>query len=142
MADWELLIERTVLDEVIAHARAEAPEECCGILLGAGGRVELACPCRNVAEPSERERRFLLDPRDHFAARRLARQRGLAVVGFYHSHPRGPARPSASDRTEAAYPEAATLIVSLDGESAQARLFEVREGEAIELPLNVLEAGA
>ena len=89
-------------------------------------------PAKNLAaEPT----RFLIDPKDHIDARRAARRRGLEVLGFYHSHPHSPAWPSPTDVTEAAYPEAVYLIVSLEGAAADARLFRIEHGGAAELPL-------
>ena len=81
--------------------------------------------------------RFLIDPKDHIAARRAARGRGLEVLGFYHSHPHSPAWPSPTDVAEAAYPEAVHLIVSLEGGGADARLFRIERGSPVELPLVV-----
>jgi proteasome lid subunit RPN8/RPN11 len=125
-------IRHEALEVIIAHARAEAPAECCGMLVGAGTAIDEAAPARNVsASPT----RFLIDPRDHLDARRAARSRGLEVLGFYHSHPTSPAWPSPSDITEAAYPDAVYLIVSLAGGAAEARLFRIAGGSAIELPL-------
>ena len=83
---------------IAAHARASAPEECCGLLVGTGDRVERAVPTRNLRASRDR---YLVDPAEHFAARRAARAEGLAVVGAYHSHPDGPLRPSAVDLAEA-----------------------------------------
>ena len=132
MIDSSFRISSTALEAAFAHARATAPFECCGILIGSGGRIDEATPARNLAEgPS----RFLIDPADHIAARRAARSRGLEVVGFYHSHPRSAASPSPTDLAEAAYPEAVHLIVSLADGGADARLFRIDRGVAAELSL-------
>lgn len=85
-------------DTILAHARATAPEECCGLLVGRGDRVERAAPTRNLRASRDR---YLVDPVEHFAVRRAARAEGLTVVGAYHSHPGGPLRPSAVDLAEA-----------------------------------------
>lgn len=104
-------IARAALDEIVAHARAEAPSECCGLLLGTGLRIAEAVRTANIA--SNRYSRFLIDPKQHIDIRRDARVRGVDVVGFYHSHPRSPALPSTSDLAEASYPGHLYLIVSL-----------------------------
>jgi proteasome lid subunit RPN8/RPN11 len=71
---------------------------------------------RNIAErPGTR---FLVDPRDHVAALREARRRGLDVVGFYHSHPRSAATPSETDLSEATYPDFLSVIVGLGPQGA------------------------
>ena len=127
-------ITRSALEEITAHARAEAPAECCGMLVGSGASIDEAVRARNLAEDPAR---FLVDPRDHIAARRAARDQGLEVLGFYHSHPRSAAWPSDADVAEAAYPDAVYLIVSLAGGVADAGLFRIERGTAIRVPLDV-----
>jgi proteasome lid subunit RPN8/RPN11 len=81
-----------------AHARAEAPRECCGLLVGLGDRIHHAVPTRNIAA---RPTRYEIDPAEHFPVIREARDAGLDVLGAYHSHPSGPPEPSPSDLAEA-----------------------------------------
>jgi proteasome lid subunit RPN8/RPN11 len=120
-----------VIDAVLSHARAVAPDECCGMLVGAGDRIDAAVPARNVAErPASR---FLIEPRDHLAALREARARGLDVIGFYHSHPRGDAVPSATDLAEASYPDHLFLIVGLGVEPPDVRLYRFAAGNFLPL---------
>jgi proteasome lid subunit RPN8/RPN11 len=114
-------IARSVLDSVVAHARETAPAECCGLLLGRDGEVVEAVPTTNVAD--DPESRFVIDPKGHIDGRREARRRGLDVAGFYHSHPRSPASPSATDRAEASYPDHLYLIVGLAHEPPDVGLF-------------------
>jgi proteasome lid subunit RPN8/RPN11 len=84
---------------IFAHARRRAPEECCGLLLGKNDDVVEAVPVANVAE--DRRRRYQIDPHEHFSVIREARERGLDVIGTYHSHPRSAAVPSETDRADA-----------------------------------------
>ena len=73
-----LRMPRSALEIMLAHARREAPLECCGLLVGAGDRVTRVVPARNLrASPT----RYLVDPESHFKARRRAREEGLAVLG-------------------------------------------------------------
>ena len=130
--DSPFRIKRAVLDAIIAHARAAQPAECCGMLIGTGAAIDEAVPAKNAAA---RSTRFLIDPKDHIDARRDARRRGLEVLGFYHSHPQSPPWPSATDVAEAAYPEVVHLIVSLEGDTTDARLYRIERGAATELPL-------
>jgi proteasome lid subunit RPN8/RPN11 len=125
-------IRPAALDAIVAHARSASPRECCGLLIGAANAVLEAAPAGNIADGVSR---FLIDPVDHINGRREARQRGLEVLGFYHSHPRSPARPSETDVSEAAYPDAVHLIVSLAGEEPEWRLFRIGNGTAVELAL-------
>ncbi len=112
--------------ECVAHAREASPDECCGLLLGRGGEIVEAVRARNVAD--DPATRFLIDPADHFAALRTARERGLEVVGFYHSHPASPADPSERDRAEFSYAGHLYAIVSLRVEPAEVRLFRFEAG--------------
>ena len=124
-----MTIARQALDEVLAHARESQPQECCGMLIGAGDRILTAVRARNLAASPTR---YLIDPKDHLDARRAARQRNLDVVGFYHSHPRSPAFPSATDLSEAAYPDCVYLIVGIEGDQEEARFFRFGTGSAEE----------
>jgi desampylase len=93
-------VSRPVLDRLLAEAARTAPEECCGILLGCGGLVNDARPAGNVA--ADPRRRFEIDPQALVDAHRAARDGGPYVLGYYHSHPAGPAGPSAVDCEQAA----------------------------------------
>lgn len=119
------------------HGAQDYPNECCGILLGqadgAHKKVSEAVPLKNLrtdhelaqkllplsSPGAESERnRFLIDPREQIRVEKDARARGLEVLGFYHSHPDHPARPSKYDR-EHAWPWYSYLIVSVEkGEAA------------------------
>lgn len=113
-------VHADVLDAIVAHARETAPAECCGVLVGRDDEIVDAVRTRNAAD---RPTRFLIEPRDHFDAIRAARARHLDVVGYYHSHPRSPARPSATDIADANYPNHLTLIVSLASDPPDVQLY-------------------
>lgn len=102
---------------MVAHARTTAPEEACGILVGtqSGGRREVirAVACRN-AHAGDRRKRFLIDPGQHLAAQRQAREAGLEILGFYHSHHNGSAAMSDEDRQQA-HPFASNVILAFRG---------------------------
>jgi proteasome lid subunit RPN8/RPN11 len=87
----------------LATLREEAtkafPQECCGLLLGQGARIERVVPAANVHPDPLRH--FEIDPAALIAAHRDARGGGLQVLGYYHSHPNGRAEPSATDRAMA-----------------------------------------
>jgi desampylase len=117
----------------VAHARAAAPDECCGLLIARGGALREAVRARNAA--AEPRHRFLIDPRDHIAARRRGRSQDEEVCGFYHSHPRGRAEPSPEDLAEAAYEGYLFLIVGLGIEPPELRLFTFDEGRFVERPI-------
>jgi proteasome lid subunit RPN8/RPN11 len=102
---------------IARHGEATYPDECCGILLGHdtdGQRtVEKLLEIDNQWDEIERRRRFLIQPGDLLRAEREARRDGLDVLGFYHSHPDAPARPSEFDR-EHAWPWYTYLIASIE----------------------------
>lgn len=105
-----ILVRRAVMEAIVAHARAEAPLECCGLLVGSPDLIERVHPARNLlASPS----RYQIDPEAHFEALREARIAGVSVVGAYHSHPLTAAVPSPRDLEEADDPSLVHLIVSL-----------------------------
>ena len=106
----DFLVLSAATDAMIAHARDEAPLECCGLLLGAPGVIEEAVRATNLRRSRTA---YLVDPADHFALIRRARKEGRTIVGAYHSHPRSPAVPSPVDLQEAQYPEFLYVIVSL-----------------------------
>ena len=123
-----ITIVQHVLDDVRAHADGESPRECCGMLIGAAGRIVEHVRATNLAEGTTR---FLIDPQDHIRALRAARARGLDVVGFYHSHPRSRAYPSPTDVAECGYAGVLHLIAGRDDTGApEARLFTI-DGETI-----------
>jgi proteasome lid subunit RPN8/RPN11 len=132
--EFGIRVNRTAIEAVVAHAREAAPAECCGLLLGHDTIVE-AVRTRNIATVPTR---FLIDPKDHIDRRRDARQRGLDVIGFYHSHPRSPAWPSEADRAEAAYPGHLYFIVSLAADVPDLRLFRYAEGNFQPVPFVTL----
>jgi len=129
-------ISRSAVAAIVAHAREEAPSECCGLLLGAALTIAEAARAANIA--SNRYSRFLIDPKDHIDIRRGARRRGVEVVGFYHSHPRSPAWPSPSDVAEATYPGHLYLIVSLTAEPPDIAIYRLEDragGNFLRLPV-------
>jgi len=103
-------------ERIGAWARDDSPRESCGVLIGrpqGGGAVVVRAERARNLERSEPERRYELDPGDWVAAERTARAEGLAVVGIWHSHPRGRAVPSAVDLA-GAHAGYAYLVVGLD----------------------------
>jgi proteasome lid subunit RPN8/RPN11 len=128
----ECTVRPGVLEAVVAHALGARPSECCGVLLGKDGEIVEAVRTGNLAQSVNR---FLIDPEDHINARRAARDRGLEVVGFYHSHPSSTPEPSATDRAEASYPNHLYLIVGLGSSPPQARLYRLASSGFLELSL-------
>lgn len=94
-----------------AHGRETFPHECCGAMLGRDGVVVEAFRLPNTTEEGPR-RRFLVRPDDYRQAENRAREAGLDLLGFYHSHPDHPAQPSQYD-LDHAWPSFSYVIVSV-----------------------------
>ena len=97
-----------------AHARETFPEECCGFLLGTATEPRKVAALRratNVVE-TNRERRYVIDPREHLAVEKELVGTGREILGFYHSHPNHPAEPSEFDRSHA-WPWYSYVILSI-----------------------------
>lgn len=92
-------VSSAILRRLLDEAERARPNEACGLLLGRDARVESVARCANVHP--QPERRFEIDPHALIEAHRAARHGGPQVIGYYHSHPRGPAEPSATDRAHA-----------------------------------------
>jgi proteasome lid subunit RPN8/RPN11 len=106
-----LVLQPEVDAAIRAHGRETFPHECCGALLGRDGVVHQARALPNTTEEGPR-RRFLVRPDDYRVAETGARATGLDLLGFYHSHPDHPARPSQYD-LDHAWPSFSYVIVSV-----------------------------
>src|SRR5438876_5117042 len=111
MTTKHLTIDAAVDEAMRAHGRETFPHECCGALVGAADRVTAAVALPNTTEEGPR-RRFLVRPSDYREAERRATELGGELLGFYHSHPDHPARPSQYD-LDHARPTFAYVIVPL-----------------------------
>jgi proteasome lid subunit RPN8/RPN11 len=125
---FRLQLPRRICDEMVAHARAEMPNECVGLLAGVidggMGRVVERFPLVNAAA-SPRE--FLSQPESMFAAYRAMRERGLDILAIYHSHPASDPVPSRSDLERSYSAEVVNFIVSLRNEPPLVRGWWLRE---------------
>ena len=142
------------------HAEADYPAECCGILVGRAegdlkdvvevapipnlrldpARAEGLVPLEDPGRESERNR-FLIDPREQLRVEKDARARGLTVIGYYHSHPDHPARPSGYDRDHA-WPWYSYVIVSVEAGKARDTRSWVLNDDRADFALEVLDETA
>jgi proteasome lid subunit RPN8/RPN11 len=108
--------------EIRGHGARAYPHECCGALLGrtdGARKMVVGVIALENARTENRERRFLVDDSDYLRVEKEADRRGLALLGFYHSHPDHPAAPSATD-LEQAFPWFSTVILSVRGGKPEA----------------------
>jgi proteasome lid subunit RPN8/RPN11 len=115
---------------MVAHAREDAPDECCGLLVGSANRIDEAVRTRSLERSPNR---YQVDPAAHFALIRRLRGTDRAIIGAYHSHPRSAAEPSPSDLREAYDSELVYVIVSLAGVEPEVRAWKIAEGVVVEL---------
>jgi proteasome lid subunit RPN8/RPN11 len=123
--------------EALIRTASEAyPDECCGVLLGHadGGSIEAAVPLANRA--ADRRRAFAVAPEALVEVRKTHCRGGMDIIGFFHSHPEGEARPSASDIAWASpwagYVHA--IVGMRDKERPSVRLFRVHDRFWNEIP--------
>ena len=137
MSTRTISITDAVRLKIEGHALQAQPSECCGLLSGENGLITNLHRLRNTAERPET--RYFASPEDLFAAMRRIRDAGQKLLGVYHSHPKAPAYPSASDVEMAFYPEAIYFIVSLEP-GIELRAFSIEGSTITDVELSVVES--
>jgi [CysO sulfur-carrier protein]-S-L-cysteine hydrolase len=131
-----LAITKADLQSIFDHCNRAYPNEACGILARARGRVERVYHMANV-DPGPAQ--YLMEPQEQFRVMREMRHAGLELAGIYHSHIVSPAYPSATDIDLAYYPEAVYLIVSLlDRNIPEVRAYTIVRRDVSEVSLTVV----
>lgn len=150
-----LTLARAALEEILAHARATTPEECCGAVVEAGGRDDVrrftnlqgTLHREKPAEyPRDATAAYTPEPKELFAALRAGETPGALLKVFYHSHTRVGAYFSGEDRARAmfgddpAYPDVAYLVVSDSRTPGEARAFRWDETarDFVEVPVELI----
>jgi proteasome lid subunit RPN8/RPN11 len=129
-------IEKRYIDDMIAHAREEAPNECCGFLAGKDGRVLQFYRGTNAEQSRYR---YEVDSDELYRIHRECEERGWEFVGIYHSHPSTEAYPSPTDVRRASWPEALYFVVSLrDSENPDVRAYRIVDGQVSEEELEIV----
>lgn len=130
-----LTLPKALVDEMIAHAREDDPNECCGIIAGQdGAATQLYRAVNAEASPY----RYNVDPKDLLRIYRDIESHGWDVFAIYHSHTHTEAYPSPTDVRLAAWPDAYYVIVSLEKKSKPlVRAFRITDGEIEEEELKI-----
>ena len=144
MSNQQVRIDREALSVIVAHARRDVPNECCGLLIGRLGEILEAISTSNGA--SDPSRRYEISPVDYFAqikrCRRIneAQSEHFAVVGAYHSHPRGGPEPSVTD-TAQAFRDFVFVIVGLGGAAGGMEIgaYTLEDETLTPVPLTVVD---
>jgi proteasome lid subunit RPN8/RPN11 len=134
-----LRISRQLLDEVVAHARADAPNECCGMIATRDGEAVAVHRTRNIhASPL----RYEMEPNEQIRVLNAIDDAGHELGAIYHSHTRSEPVPSPTDVNLAKWwPEPLYVIVGLDGDEPDVRAWRIVDGVVSEAALEV-EDGA
>ncbi|MBP5137283.1 MAG: M67 family metallopeptidase [Paludibacteraceae bacterium] len=122
-------IPQNIIDELIAQARKDAPNESCGYLMGNGDDVTENYWMENIDHSPEH---FTFAPKDQFDAMRYARNKGLRIIANWHSHPATPSRPSQEDLRLANDPTIRYAILSLMDNEPRLNSFKIINGEVID----------
>jgi proteasome lid subunit RPN8/RPN11 len=133
-----LRISRALLDEVVAHARAEAPNECCGMIAAEEGVAAAVHRTRNIHRSPLR---YEMEPNEQLKVLSAIEDAGYELGAIYHSHTRSEPVPSPTDVNLAKYwPEPLYVIVGLDAAEPDVRAWRIVDGTVSEAALEVQDA--
>jgi proteasome lid subunit RPN8/RPN11 len=127
-------ISRELLDDVIAHARADAPNECCGMIAARDGEAVAVHRARNAAASPLR---YEIEGMEQYKIQTEIDDAGLDLGAIYHSHTRSKPEPSQTDINLAFYPEALYVIVGLEDDEPDVRAWRIVDGHVSEAALEV-----
>src|SRR5690349_17385881 len=127
-------IGQDLYDDLIEHAREEAPNECCGMLGSRNGRAVRLYRARNAAASPLR---YEIDGADQYRIQMEMDRSELELGAIYHSHTRTDPYPSQTDINLAFYPESLYVIVGLAGDAPQVRAYTIRDGRVADAELTV-----
>jgi [CysO sulfur-carrier protein]-S-L-cysteine hydrolase len=129
-------IARALYDEIVAHAQAEAPDECCGLVSSRDGDAVEVFRMENTAHSPLR---YEMDNMELYRVMMGIDEAGLDVGIIYHSHTRTQPYPSQTDINLAFYPDSLYAIVGLaPGSEPRVRAYTIRDGQVAEAHLDVV----
>jgi [CysO sulfur-carrier protein]-S-L-cysteine hydrolase len=129
-----LRISRQLLNDVIAHARADAPNECCGMIASSDGEAVAVHRARNAAASPFR---YEMDGMEQYRIQTAIEDAGLDLGAIYHSHTRSAPEPSQTDINLAFYPEALYVIVGLKSPEPDVRAWRIVDGQVSPATLEI-----
>ena len=127
-------IPRDLYDELVAHAVADAPNECCGMVASRDGEAIKVFRAANAAASPLR---YEIDGAEQYRIQMEIDDRGLDLGAIYHSHTRTDPYPSQTDINLAFYPDALYIIVGVAGDQAEVKAYEIRDGKVADAELTV-----
>ncbi len=128
-------ISGELYEEMIAHARSEAPNECCGMIASRDGEAVTVYRARNAAASPLR---YEMDGAEQYRIQMQIEDAGLELGAIYHSHTRTEPYPSQTDINLAFYPDALYVIVGLGGEEPLVRAFTIQDGRVDDAQLELV----
>jgi [CysO sulfur-carrier protein]-S-L-cysteine hydrolase len=127
-------ISRALYDEMIARARADAPNECCGMIASRDGQAIKLYPAENAAASPLR---YEIDGAEQYRIQMAIDDEDLELGAIYHSHTRSAPYPSQTDINLAFYPDSLYVIVGLAGDEPEVKAYEIRDGRVADAELSV-----
>jgi proteasome lid subunit RPN8/RPN11 len=127
-------IARRLYDQMVEHAQADAPNECCGMVASRDGEAVKIYPAANAAASPLR---YEIDGPEQYRIQMAIDDDDLELGAIYHSHTRSEPVPSQTDINLAFYPDTLYVIVGLAGEQPDVRAYEIRDGQVTEARLQV-----
>jgi proteasome lid subunit RPN8/RPN11 len=121
-----LRLPRSLLDDIVDHARAEAPNECCGMIAALDGRAVAVHRVRNSAASPLR---YEMDGMEQYRVQTAIEDAGHQLGAIYHSHTRSDPIPSQTDINLAFYPDSLYVIVGVKGPEPDVRAWTIVDGE-------------
>jgi [CysO sulfur-carrier protein]-S-L-cysteine hydrolase len=129
-------IARELYDAIVAHAQADAPDECCGMI---ASRDDQAVTVHRAENSAHSPLRYEIDPREQLHIQNAIDDAELDLGAIYHSHTRSTPYPSQTDINLAFYPDALYVIVGLaSGPEPLVKAYTIRDGEVAEAELTVV----
>jgi [CysO sulfur-carrier protein]-S-L-cysteine hydrolase len=137
-----LIIGRALFDDMVSHARAEAPNECCGIIASVDGKAVRVYRAKNAAASPLR---YVMDADDQYRIQDEIEAQMWDYGAIYHSHTRSAPEPSQTDINAAfipkvgpVWPGSIYIIIGLDGAEPEVKAFRIESGTPEEVALSVV----
>jgi proteasome lid subunit RPN8/RPN11 len=129
-------IPRSLYEELVAHALADAPNECCGMIASRDGEAVSVHRARNAAASPLR---YEIDGMEQYEIQTAIEDAGLDLGAIYHSHTRSDPYPSQTDINLAFYPESLYVIVGVkDPDAPEVRAYRILDGQVSEAALDIV----
>jgi [CysO sulfur-carrier protein]-S-L-cysteine hydrolase len=135
LASAAMQMARALYDEIVAHARADAPNECCGMIATRDGEAVKIYPAENAAASPLR---YEIDGAEQYRIQSEIEEQGWDLGAIYHSHTRSAPYPSQTDINLAFYPDSVYLIVGVGSAEPEMRAFRIVERTVEEVVLSVV----